>query len=176
MIELLAVVPALFGLYLWGADFQYYSVWSVGVYKRVHRYRATDQTAACTATDCESGVLEGEIRKARKELVVAGFPVFYYDSVTNRYCPEHTSFEYRQGEYGQTWTVKTTQTIMGAIERFCALKTTVAVDTDDTSEIDHVTDDLSGTVGSSFNLLGVAFLVAFAAVCIGIVNGLGGNR
>lgn len=175
MIELLTVVPVLFALYLWGADFQYYSVWSVGVYNRVHRYRAVDQTAECTATGCDSGVLEGEIRKARKELVVAGFPVFYYDSVTNRYCPEHTSFEYRQGEYGQTWTVKTTQTIMGAIKRFFAL-TTMTVDTNDGSGVDHVTDDLSGTVGTSFNLLGVTFLVAFAAVCIGIVNGLGGNR
>jgi len=81
-------------LYLWRVDFQSYSVFTVGTFKKVYRYESADQTAECSENLCESGCLEGEIRKATKEVVIFGCPIIRQTTAVNHYCPDHTSFEF----------------------------------------------------------------------------------
>lgn len=147
-------------LYLWRADFQQYSVFTVGVFRRVHRYRATTDSE-CTDTYCDHDVVDGEARKATKEVVVFGCPLFRHNTVVNHYCPDHTSFEYRQGEFAVTRTEQVKQTVIAGISAFAEWEV-------QRQQNKRPFDDVQTGTGTAVSLLPVAFLIVIAASIIAV--------
>jgi len=83
--------------YISRADFERYSIATVGVFKTVDRHTA-EGGDECSYGDCTDGTENGERRVAVKEYVVLGCPVYRRAGAVNRYCPTHSSFEFRQQE------------------------------------------------------------------------------
>jgi len=161
MIEILLLGGAIFGLfYLYRADFSHYSIFTVGVHKRLHRYKARNTDTECYASMCDRTVVEGEIRKACKEIVVFGCPVLRYDTATNYYCDSHGSFEYQQGNYSVTSTERLATTITSGIMACAAFKGGFE-DTEDSAF-----KDVQTSMGDGLGLAPVALLVLMTAIII----------
>ena len=162
-------------LYLWRVDFQSYSVFTVGTFKKVYRYESTDQTAECSENLCESGCLEGEIRKATKEVVIFGCPVIRQTTAVNSYCPDHTSFEFEQGEYSVTTTERVKESVLSAIISLGTLKFEPQSESELTKSQKTASNDVAAAMGDAFSLLPVLVLVLCAAMCISLLKGIGGR-
>jgi len=96
MYKWLLVGIILLGLYAWRADFSRYSIFTVGVFKRVTR-SPVESEEECEEYYCENTVSPGEKRRSFKEIVVAGIVVVQYGGGTHHYCPDHASFEASEG-------------------------------------------------------------------------------
>jgi len=154
-------------LYLYRADFQQYSVFTVGVFKRISRYEG-HRNIECSNVDCDNTTEGSELRKAYKEIVIGGAVIAKYDVVSNRYCHKHTSFEFQQDEFGQTTTRRVAETLIGGIVGVASWK---VEQKEDQTPFDEVTANMS----TSFELVPVALIVLVAALLMGAVKGLSGE-
>jgi len=164
----LVLVALVLIAYLWRADFDTYSVFTVGVFKRVTRYKSHNQNRECSKLDCESGTKEGEIRKGWKEIVLFGCPIRRTDSVTNAYCPDHTSFEFQEGEYRETTTRRVAETVLTGLAHAGQLKP-------ETKEDESPFDGAVNTTSACFDLIPMLLLVIIIAACVGAAKTLRGE-
>lgn len=164
------LVPvALVGVaYLWRADFAHYSIFTVGVFKRVTRYKSHNQNRECSELDCGLGTKDGEIRKGRKEIVLLGCPIRRTDTVTNVYCPEHTSFEFQEGQYQETTTRRVAKTVLTGLAHAGQFK---PAPKDDDSPFDNAVQGVS----AGFDLIPVLLLVIIITACVGVAKTLRGD-
>jgi len=173
MIELWAigVLVLVAGCYLYKADFAQYSIFTVGVFKRVYRYESKREDIECAENYCESGTLEGEIRKATKEIVLFGCPVFRRPTAVNYYCPDHTSFEFQQGAYGVARTERVTESLLSALVAWYEFKPQVESD----SQLTEASDDVVSGMNAAVSLLPVVVLVLVIASFMGVAKTLRGT-
>lgn len=170
MIEYLAIAGlVLFAAYLYRADFAKYSIFTVGVFKRVTRKRS-ESGVACTESLCENEVSSGEVRIASKEIVVAGCVMLRYGSVENHYCSDHTSFEFRRMDFKPSTVEKLNETVIQAIVHFSTWVQLPAEEREDSTF-----NDVTTATQSAFDLAGVAVIVLIAAAMISIINALSGG-
>jgi len=141
------------------ADFAHYSIFTVGVYKRLYRYKVTNEETECEEDYCDRELVEGEARKATKELVILGCPVTRYNTVTNYYCDSHGSLEYQRGEYRETRTEKLTTTLLTGLAECVDSRQQKRTDKPDFA---HATT----AVGDAWSLIPVAFVVVIAAIVV----------
>ena len=158
----LLVVTVLVVAYSLRSDFEHYAITSTGVYKRIRRYDIETEES-CTA--CGENVADGELRKASKEIVVLGCPLYRTETVANYYCNSHSSFEYQQGET----VTPTKERLIVAIGTVLAL--IEPVEAHDEPEFQQ----LQSSISASFHLIPIAFLVVVAAAVIGTVKAFGGE-
>ena len=165
VVAMLAVV-AVVGGYAVRADFATYSVFTVGVFKRLDR-AAADGGQECVK--CESEVQSGERRRYYKEIVVAGMPTVRYAVGDSYYCGDHSSFEFRQGE-GSGDVRRLSDTLTEALVQFAAWvvdSDRVGVEVPDSEFADYdgnITSDVQAAAG----LLPMAVMVLTAAVLVNL--------
>jgi len=150
------IVVVLVGLYLWRADFAHYSITTIGVYKRLHRYQ-TD-SGECTELHCDSTIDQGELRVATKEIVLFGCPTLRYGTVQNAYCEDHASFEYKQGHFDVQSTQRVQETLVAGIVGFAEWTVDPPEDT--------AFQDVPQTMSNTLYLMGVGFIVLMAALIL----------
>lgn len=156
MIEFTAIVGvAVLAVYAIRVDMQYYTIRSVGVYRRLKRY---DVQTDHDCTDCNSTINDGEKRTATKEIVIFGCPILRTDTVTNYYCNEHSSFEYRQGEAVTPTREKISDVFFSIAEAILAIEA-------NSDDINTKTQPVN-SVSHSLSLLPVVFLVLLAGIII----------
>ena len=161
---MLAVV-AVVGGYVVRADFATYSVFTVGVFKRLDR-AAADGGQECV--ECESEFQSGERRRYYKEIVVAGMPTVRYAVGESYYCGDHTSFEFRQGEgSGDVRRLSDTLTEAGvqfAVWFFDGEWDVAGQDSEFADYDGNITSDVQAAAG----LLPMAVMVLTAAVLVNL--------
>ena len=161
-LALLAVAVSL-SLYAYRADFQRYSIFCYGVYKRVDR-RVVETDRECHEDYCEQNVAPGEARRWYKEIVVLGMPVVKYGGGTHYYCADHVAFEL----YGtdlvpeKSTPEKLTITLVEGIGEYLI----------DTAEPDDDTpfDDVTTGVHDALSLVPVVLIVLIGAMIISLVK------
>jgi hypothetical protein len=152
------VVVGLFVAYTMRVDFAHYSIFTVGVYKRLYRYKAQNTDVECEESYCDRTVVEGETRKATKEIVVCGCPLVRYNTVTNHYCDSHGSLEYQRGEYRETTTKRLTTTLLTGLAE-CLESRQKQRDKPDFA-------NATTAVSSAWSLIPVAVLVVIVAIVV----------
>jgi len=164
----LAILALVAIAYLWRADFETYAITTVGVFKCVTRYKSHNQNRQCSKLDCELGTKEGEIRKGRKEIVLFGCPVRRTDTVTNAYCPDHTSFEFQEGQYQETTTRRVAETVLTGLAHAAQLN---AEPQKDESPFDDAVKGMS----AGFDLVPVLLLVIIITAFVDVAKTLRGD-
>lgn len=163
------MIPEAFGLllallFILRTDYAYYSIRSVGSYKRLQRHRV--RTGECSDDACDTDAVER--RTAAREYVLFGSVVYRRRTARNHYCDDHASFEYHHEDIDRP-----------ALHRHISQLVTVIVglsevvpDTAEPLESDNQFKDVSKGVNEAFNLVGVAFVVLTIAVLIAPVAAL----
>lgn len=162
MPEIQAVVLLALAVYVYvtRADFERYSIFSVGRAKRIHRLKAGMGECA----ECGESVEAGEHRVAATEYVVAGFPVFRRQDSRNTYCGEHVSFEFKRQLDDEP----------GGLTQ-AAAKVVAWFSTDAEPAQAHKQTQFSNVtagVSDALRLAPVALLVLFVAMCASILKPL----
>lgn len=162
----LAIVVA----YWWRGDFAAYSVFTVGVFKRLDRASANATGRECAELGCEVPVEAGERRRWYKDLVVAGLVLARYGGGEAVYCAQHTSFEFRH-----TWepddptaTQRLATTLTEGVVELVAWRA-------ERRESRGPFEDVAATTGSVFSLLPILLVVLVTALMMAAVNGFGGR-
>lgn len=161
--------------YGWRADFERYSIFTVGVFKRVKREAVEPGEFECADTMCSATTERAEKRRYYKEIVVAAFPVLRYGGGTSYYCEDHYSFEFIQhlDEDGWQTTDRVHQRLgMAAIEAILWLigETGQVQGLEDESEFSNASSDVTTGMSDAMSLMPVVFLVLIAAVILGATN------
>lgn len=146
-------------LYLYRADFEKYSVFTVGVFKRVYRSPARETEFECSERYCSETVVDGEKRTRYKEIVLFGCPILSYGGGTLYNCESHVSFEFTQGDHTTT-TERLQETIVSAIVGFAEWQTIPEVEKPNKSAFDDAMKATSATA----DLAGVALLIVAIVV------------
>lgn len=141
------------------SDFAHYSIFTVGVYKRLYRYKARNKDVDCEESYCDRTVVEGETRKACKEIVVLGCPLLRYNTVTNHYCDSHGSLEYRRGEYRETNTERLAETLLGGLAECIEWK-------HEQQQEKSAFSNATATTSDVFTLLSVGIVVLVATIVL----------
>jgi len=162
-----AVVALVVAFVYLRSDYAHYSIFTVGVFKRVSRRPSTTQTE-CEESYCEERITDGETRIAYKEIVLCGVAIVRFGGVENHYCQEHTSLEFRQGEFAKPTVEQLQESILSGFVSFSIF---MQNSLDDDAEADPFNQTVKATQ-SAFDLMGVAFIVLIAAVMISAVKGL----
>jgi len=144
------------GCYLYKADFAQYSIFTIGVFKRVYRFEWHSEP--CSVDGCTDSSVE--LREATKEIVLFGCPVLRHGSVTNAYCDDHASFEYREGLYHKPTTKQVRESIEQAALSFVEWQITPPDEQDPFEKTVRTTN-------GALSLLPVVVLVLTVAVCVG---------
>lgn len=150
------------------ADFDKYSIFTVGVFKRVKRHPVQNTGHECSGLHCDAVVEDGEQRRRFKEIVVAGCPVIRYGGGSLYYCEEHVSFEFRQGEVTKTTTQRLAEPILAAFVGFVDWKTTPDHERQESTPF----DDVVTTASTGLDLACVGLLVLCAAAVMHSIHSL----
>lgn len=150
-------------LYLYRADFEKYSVFTVGVFKRVHRRPATETEFECSEPYCSETVVDGEKRTRYKEIVLFGCPILSYGGGTLYNCESHVSFEFTQGDHTTT-TERLQETIVSAIVGFAEWQTIPDVEKPNKSAFDDAVKATSATADVASVALIILPIVGMMAV------------
>jgi len=141
------------------ANFAHYSIFTVGVYKRLYRYKVTNEETECEENYCDRTVMEGEARKATKELVICGCPLLRYNTVTNYYCDSHGSLEYQRGEYRETTTERLSTTLLAGLAACVESRHEKQSEKPDFA-------NATTAVSDTWSLIPVAFVVVIVAIVV----------
>lgn len=148
------------------ADFQRYSIFTVGVFKRIDRSVAGAHE--CAALDCDADPDVTERREWFREIVVAGVPLVRYGGGVHHYCDRHVSFELR-GELDEA-PAPTTERLKVSIAEAAVTAITgpAAVDEAVKQDREHTNpyEDALAGVGSALSLAPIALLVLVTAVLL----------
>lgn len=158
MIEAVALGVAVLTLSGYGylADFERYSVFCVGVERRVSRAHVEGEYECI---DCEEETSEAERVRWYRELVLFGAPLHQLVDGDHYYCEDHASADYHLHDIP---TVDETPWYWAFLEALFEPSTSIEED----SEFQNVTT----SVGAAFHLIPVALLVLIAAMIIGLVG------
>jgi hypothetical protein len=165
------VLAALFVFYVAGSDFGRYSIGSFGVDKRVSRRSVRQQGHECVDCGCE--IDHGERRRYYKALVIAGAVIVRYGGGERRYCWDHADVMGRVrlqpvDEFDPIWK----RVLLGFAEFVTLLSDAPSATVSDT---DSPFENAQSNMNDAFSLVGVAFLVVFVAIVVGVLNGIRGD-
>ena len=164
----IGAVVALFVVFVYlRSDYAHYSIFTVGVFKRVSRRPNTTENE-CEESYCEHSVTDGETRIAYKEIVFCGVAIVRFGGVENHYCQDHTSLEFRQGEFAKPTVERLQESILSG---FLSFSVFMQNSLDEDTEADPFNQATQATQ-NAFDLMGVAFIVLILAVMISAVKGV----
>lgn len=171
MLEWVALSAGLIAVYIFRADFEKYSIFTTGVFKRVSR-EVVETDHECHDTYCEATVSPGERRRWYKEIVVAGMPAVRFGGGTHYYCEDHVAFEIRDGldDPRQSTVERLAMPIVEAIVAFGEWKVEPP-ETED-SPLTNAQADVTTGMTTAVDLLPAMILVLIAAAVIGVVRGV----
>ena len=163
-----AVIVALGSAYTYRADFARYSIFTVGVFKRVERRAVEGVEYECADPMCEAHTDVAERRRWFKEIVVAGMPVAGYGGGTAHYCEDHVAFEILDelDNPTKTRTERLKVTLLEGIVAFLAFELEPRED----SDLANASDDLVSGVGDAMSLLPVVFVVLIAVIFMSLLK------
>ena len=170
MIEaVLPVIVTLTAVFAYASDFERYSIFTVGVFRRVTHEPADLKGHECREHWCEVDDVNGEHRVWFKEIVLLGVPLASYGGGEGYYCDDHAHVGIQTGEFEESRSVpdSVVWALVWVVEKF-----STDAELPKESEFETVQTDLTRGVGDAINLLPVVFLVVFAAVSIKMVRAL----
>lgn len=173
-IQMAVAVVATLSLYSYRADFSKYSIFTVGVFKRLDRVVIETSDYECAEFHCEEQTDVAERRRFFKEIVVAGMPVLRYDKGEAHYCEDHVSFEVvdELDNPRKSKTDRLTISLAAAIVGFTEWKTEMEPDQDDPlSDVQSV----SSGFADAFALMPIILMVLCAAVVMNLMQRFRGN-
>jgi hypothetical protein len=152
-------------------DYEKYSVFSIGEYRRLHRRSVREENRSCR--DCESDIEIGEHRRYYKAIVVAGVEVVRYGGGTATYCYDHADVGFRS----EIQPVETfaqyplwLDFLVGIFELFSTPGQTESLSE---SEFDNATDDIVASTSDALTLAPTVFLVLFMVMIMAFFKRLG---
>lgn len=154
-------------LYLYAGDFERYSMFCVGVFRRVKHEPAEIDGHECRETWCETTPGDGEHRQWFKEIVLLGVPVASYGGGSAYYCGDHADVTIQEGDYEETRSVP--DSVIWAIV-WVVEKIGTDVEAPEDSEFKSVQSNVTTGVGDAMALAPVLLLVLIAAGVLGAVN------
>jgi hypothetical protein len=169
-----ATAAILLLVYLYRADFEKYSIFTVGVYKRVTHAAAEDTDVDCYRVHCESTVTNGEVRRRYKEIVIAGCPIVRYGGGASYHCQDHTSWEFSKLDDVEDDTRELSESILSAFVSFLQFVQAGQLELPDEDESEFA--NATSSVGTAMNLAGPVLLILIAAVILKLVNAAGVSK
>lgn len=172
VLEYVSLLAGVIAVYIYRADFEKYSIFTTGVFRRVSR-RVVETGEVCDDLYCETIVAPGERRRWYKEIVIAGMPVIRFGGGTHYYCEDHVAFDIRNDldePYKPTVErlgISLAEGIVGFAK--WELDTTK---TDDNPLKNAQTNVVSG-MGAAVQLIPVVILVLITALMISFVRRVG---
>ena len=169
MLEVFGLLAVGLLLYTYKADFEKYSIFTTGVFKRISR-EVVETEYECHDTYCEATVSPGERRRWYKEIVVAGMPAVRFGGGTHYYCEDHVAFKIRNDldNPRQSTVERLAMPVAEAIVAFADWKLDPAETKD--SQFANAQADVTTGITSAVSLVPVMLLVVVAAVVIGTVK------
>jgi hypothetical protein len=168
--EVAAIVFVAFAAtWLYAGDFERYSIFTLGVFKRVTHEPTTLNGEECREHWCEATDSAGERRLWFKEIVLFGIPVASYDGGEAYYCDDHAHVAIQTGEFQESRSVP--DSVIWAIV-WIAEKFAFDVEAPEESDFTPV-DNVTTNASQAMSLIPIAFLVLFAA---GAMKLMGANR
>lgn len=169
MLEWAALSVGLLAVYTYRADFEKYSIFTTGVFKRVSR-EVVETEHECHDTHCEATVSPGERRRWYKEIVVGGMPAIRFGGGAHYYCENHVAFEIRNdlNDPRRSTVERLAMPIAEAIVAFAEWKVEPP-ETEDSPLTDAQTN-VTASMSSAVSLVPVLLLVLVCALVIGAVK------
>lgn len=168
MLEFIALTAGLLAVYTFRADFTRYSIFTVGVFRRVSR-RSAETDCECIETFCDQTVSPGERRRWFREIVVAGMPVVRYGGGVHYYCEDHAAFEVL--DELDSPTPGTAERL--AISVFAAFGEFLTALPEPESELDDPYENVTANMSTALDLIPVLLIVFVAVTVVSLVNGFG---
>lgn len=150
------------------ADFQQYSVFTVGAFRRVSRSVVTGSEYECVDDYCDATVETAERRRWYKEIVVFGMVLVRYDGGEHHYCEDHASFEVRN-DWDEPTRARTQRIALTAAELIGEFASAMPDDFGKSKNDDplgNANASVAAGVSSALSLLPIVFLVLVAAVAM----------
>lgn len=175
MLEWAALAAGLLAVYSWRADFARYSIFTVGVFRRVERTAVEGVEFECADPICEATTEKAERRKWFKEVVIAGMPLIRVGGGQSHYCEDHVAFEVRdQLDSPEQPMPEKLAGGLAAVVLWIG-ENVVGPFPDDTEYSNDEFSSATTSVSAGLELLPIVFLVLVAAVVLGTVKAVGGE-
>jgi len=167
-----AAVGLLVGLYLYRADFQRYSIGTVGVFKRFEQSAVTGgdmDSVDMQCIECGKDLVTAERRRYWKEIVVFGAAVWRREVGESFYCEDHVSFEL-SGDLANAdhiYAERLPVSIANAVVGFATMNH--ELDVEDESAFAS-TEEVTSGIAPALNLIPVMIIVLTAGLVLGVIR------
>ena len=166
-VQIAVITIATLSIYSYRADFSRYSVFTVGVFKRLERTVVEGAEYECAEFHCEETTEVSERRQYFKEIVALGMPIVRYHKGESHYCKDHVSFEVIEDLDNPK--ISTSEKIgTSLLMAFAAFIEWLAKGEPEVEESEF--DDITASVETALDLIPVIFIVLLAAIVLNLMQ------
>lgn len=164
-LHLTVAALAISSMYSYRADFARYSIFTVGVFKRLDRTVVEAPEFECSEHHCEEQTDVAERRRYFKEIVIGGMPLLRFDGGESYYCEDHVSFEVQDelDNPKKSTTERVATSLLAALASFFEWR-------EEQKTFDSEFSDVQSSASAAFSLIPIAMMVLLAAMIMSLMN------